>query len=54
MLSAAICHSYQPEEGRNAYFNDTLSTFYYGNIGIGHVVKNHIDSAATPWVNCFE
>ena len=28
---------------KNAIFNDALTTFHYGYIGIEHMVKNHID-----------
>ena len=31
------------KEGRNALFTDTLNTFYYCHIGVGHMTKNHID-----------
>ena len=31
------------KEGRNILFNDALNTFRYDYIGVGHMVKNHID-----------
>ena len=32
------------DEGINVLFNDSLNTFYYGYIGVRHMVKNYIHS----------
>ena len=39
---STVCHN-EKDEG-NILFNDVLNTFYLWLYGVGHIVKNHLDS----------
>ena len=39
-----MCMLNEWERKENAFFNDALKTFYLRLYGVGHMVKNHLDS----------